>query len=241
MIKLSVVIPAYNEEKLIHRLIQKVMDVPTESLGFVKEIIVVDDGSSDSTFQVASSFKNVKVLRQEKNSGKGSAVQRGVEASSGEYVLIQDADLEYDPQDYMPMLAVLTQNKDVAVYGSRTWGQWSRNKNFMLPGKHPAQGLGPWCAGVCLCVWTFLLYGKWLTDTLTAYKIYPAKVLKSLQVKTRGFETDHEITAKLIRRGISIQEVPIGYSPRSVAEGKKIRLRDGFLAVWTLLRFRCLL
>jgi dolichol-phosphate mannosyltransferase len=108
----------------------------------------------------------------------------------------------------------------------------------LTPGKNPAQGFGPWFAGVVLSLWTCLLYGRWISDTLTAYKLYPAKVLKEMKIDTRGFETDHEITAKLIRAGMRITEVPISYRPRSLAEGKKIKPRDGLIAVWTLLEYR---
>ena len=124
------------------------------------------------------------------------------------------------------------------VYGSRVKGQIRAAGWSVTPGKHPSQGLGPWFAGVVLSLWTLLLYGRWISDTLTAYKLYPAKVLKAIQIETRGFETDHEITAKLIRRGLRITEVPISYRPRSLAEGKKIKPRDGLIAVWTLLKFR---
>jgi len=121
------------------------------------------------------------------------------------------------------------------VYGSRTLGQ---SRQQLFPGKHPQQGVGPWFAGVLLTLWTALLYQRWITDTLTAYKLYLAAVVKSMPLRTSGFETDHEITAKLVRRGLRIVEVPIEYHPRSHGEGKKIKPSDGFIAVWTLLRFR---
>ncbi len=231
-------IPAYNEEKFIGKLLEKIAQVPTERIGYKKEIIVVDDGSKDNTFTVASSYPDVICLKQVPNQGKGRAVQRGIAESTGDYVLVQDADLEYSPDDYVPMLERLD-GENVAVYGSRTLGQiresgWAT----MFPGRHPTQGFGPWVAGVVLSVWTFCLYGTWISDTLTAYKLYPARILKGFSVKTRGFETDHEITAKLIRSGVKIREVPIIYNPRSVEEGKKIKPRDGVIAVLTLLRFR---
>lgn len=236
---LSIIIPAYNEEKNIRPLLEKVIAVPTEELGYGKEIIVVDDCSKDSTFSIASSVAGVKCIRHKVNQGKGRAVQNGVKESTGDYILVQDADLEYDPQDYIPMLKKLNEHPNDAVYGSRTLGISSdkANKDF-LPGKHKKQGLGPWVAGVTLSCWTLALYKNLITDTLTAYKIYPSKVLKSFSIKTHGFETDHEITAKLIRSGVKIWEVPIRYQPRTVAEGKKIKWTDGVTAVWTLLRFR---
>ncbi len=175
-----------------------------------------------------------RCFTQVPNQGKGRAVQRGIRESAGDYILVQDADLEYDPADYLPILRALSTGADV-VYGSRVMGQ-IRESGW--PGKHPAQGWGPWIAGVILSFWTLLLYGRWISDTLTAYKLYPAKVLKAMKLETSGFETDHEITARLIRGGYRIAEVPISYRPRSLAEGKKIKPSDGLIAVWTLLKYR---
>jgi dolichol-phosphate mannosyltransferase len=238
MQKLSIIIPAYNEERYIQGLLEKISNVPTEKLGFEKEIIVVDDGSTDRTLSMASAIPGIKVIAQVPNQGKGKAVQRGIQESSGAYILVQDADLEYDPRDYLPMLEALATDPQACVYGSRTLGQVKEMGWGWLPGKHPKQGFGPWLAGCVLSLWTALLYQKWISDTLTAYKIYPSTAIKKFNVKTCGFETDHELTAKLIRDGISILEVPIRYEPRSRAEGKKIKLKDGWTALWTLLRFR---
>ena len=234
---LSIVIPAYNEAEFIGSLLEKIAAVPTESAGYVKEIIVVDDGSKDDTAKIARGFPGVTVLTQVPNQGKGRAVQRGIRESTGEFVLVQDADLEYDPEDYMSLIAALRPGVDT-VYGSRTLGQRRRPGFTLFPGRHPEQDLGPWLAGQILTMWTFLLYGKWITDTLTAYKLYPAEVVKKMRVETHGFETDHEITAKLIRGGHRIVEVPIAYHPRSVEAGKKIKPRDGLIAVWTLFKYR---
>jgi glycosyltransferase involved in cell wall biosynthesis len=235
---LSIVIPAYNEAASIASLLEKILKVPVESLGFEKELIVVDDGSKDATAAIARGFPQVKVFTQVPNQGKGRAVQRGIRESSGDFVLVQDADLEYDPDDYLPLLRALGPRAD-SVYGSRTLGQARAHPGLSLtPGRHPEQHFGPWLAGALLSLWTLLLYGKWITDTLTAYKLYPAAAVKAMRVKTNGFETDHEITAKLIKQGLRIVEVPISYFPRGVEAGKKIRPRDGFIAVWTLLRFR---
>lgn len=236
MKKLSVIIPAYNEEKHIGLLLQKVLRVDTESIGFEKEIIVVDDGSKDKTASVVENFKGSVKLIQQKNQGKGSAVQRGIKESKGDYILVQDADLEYDPEDYIPMLKTLTEDGNTAAYGSRVLG----NKKAYGSTRHPQQSFGPWLANFILTLWTFLLYGKWITDTLTAYKIYPSRVFRVFNIKTKGFETDHEITSKLIKDKIRIVEVPISYYPRSIQEGKKIKASDGFIAILTLLRFRFL-
>jgi dolichol-phosphate mannosyltransferase len=234
---LSIVIPAYNEEAFIGTLLEKILAVHTETMGFTKEIIVVNDGSKDRTEEVVRQFTSVRCFTQVPNQGKGAAVQRGIREATGDYILIQDADLEYDPADYLTLLGALSRG-DV-VYGSRTLGQRRLQGTWTLfPGKHPQQGIGPWVAGVLLTLWTLMIYGRWITDTLTAYKLYPAGPVKSMRLQTRGFETDHEITARLIRSGHTIVEVPIAYHPRSAEEGKKIKPSDGLIAVWTLLRFR---
>jgi dolichol-phosphate mannosyltransferase len=237
---LSIVIPAYNEGAFISKLLERILAVPVEPLGFTKELIVVNDGSKDNTEEQARAFEQkysqVRVFSQP-NQGKGKAVRNGIQHATGDYILIQDADLEYDPDDYVALLEGL-KTADV-VYGSRTLGQRRLQQGFTLfPGRHPKQGAGPWLAGVLLTLWTALVYGRWITDTLTAYKLYPAKAVKTMTLKTSGFETDHEITAKLIRQGLKITEVPIHYYPRSAEEGKKIKPSDGLIAVWTLLRFR---
>jgi len=239
MKRLSIVIPAYNEAAYIGELLRSIAWVDTCALGFEKEILVVNDGSTDATEAIARSFESVgvKCFTQVPNQGKGRAVQRGIREASGDYILVQDADLEYDPADYLPLLKAL-ETGAASIYGSRVRGQSSKFGWSLMPGKNPDQGVGPWIAGVVLSLWTLLLYGRWISDTLTAYKLYPAKVLKEMKLETSGFETDHEITAKLIRAGQSIAEVPISYRPRSHAEGKKIKPRDGLIAVWTLLKFR---
>ncbi len=237
MKKLSVVIPAYNEERFITSLLEKVLAVPTESLGFSKEVIVVDDGSKDRTFALASAFQEVRCLQQA-NQGKGRAVQYGISQASGDYVIVQDADLEYNPQDYLPMLQILQEHPGAVVYGSRPMGIHQKGRSSILPGKLPEQELGAWLANGLLTLWIALLYQRRITDSLTAYKLYPLSLLKRMQIKTHGFETDHELTAKLIKMQVPIVEVPIDYIPRSREEGKKIKASDGLKAVWTLLRFR---
>jgi dolichol-phosphate mannosyltransferase len=244
MTRISIVIPAYNEQATIGELLTAILAVDCKPLGYDLEIVVVDDGSRDRTRDIVAQFAEagVKYFLQSPNQGKGAAVQRGIRESTGKYVLIQDADLEYDPQDYLVLLRVLSTSPNpdkVVVYGSRHLGQIQRRgRSLLFAGRHPEQELGPWLAGRLLTLWTFALYGTWITDTLTGYKLYPRQVFDWMNVKTRGFETDHEITAKLIRAGFHIREAPIDYRPRSVEEGKKIRLSDGVIAFWTLLRFR---
>jgi dolichol-phosphate mannosyltransferase len=238
MAVLSIVIAAFNEAAFIGEILTRILAVETEPLGFSKEIIVVDDGSTDGTGEIARSFPGVRVFTQPRNQGKGKAIQRGISESTGDYILIQDADLEYDPNDYLRLLAALQRGAD-CVYGSRVLRQREKQAGFTLfPGRHPKQYFGPWLAGQLLTLWTWLLYQRWITDTLTAYRLFPAAAVKGLRVRTSGFETDHEITAKLVRRGHGIVEEPIEYLPRTFQAGKKIKARDGFVAVWTLLKYR---
>ena len=236
---LSVAIPAYNEEKSLASLLDQILAVDLTDVGFQKELIVINDGSADRTSEIARAYTDagVRCIDQIPNQGKGRAVQAGIAASSGDYILVQDADLEYDPRDYVVILRGLKTGAD-CVYGSRTLGQIRRNGWTLFPGRHPNQAFGPWLAGVLLSACTFVLYGRWISDTLTAYKLYPRSAIQPMRIETCGFETDHEITAKLIRGGYRITEVPVAYHPRTSAEGKKIRARDGFIAIWTLLKYR---
>jgi dolichol-phosphate mannosyltransferase len=239
----SVVVPAYNEAASIGSLLDTILKVNVTDLGYALELIVVDDGSKDGTAEAVKRYtgRGVKYFLQSPNQGKGKAVQRGIAEATGEYILVQDADLEYDPADYIPILAALSASKNgerTSIYGSRTLGQLRKTGWTLTPGRNPGQSFGPWLAGALLSCWTFLLYGVWLSDTLTGYKLYPRAFFRNLKIETRGFETDHEITAKLIRAGYQVREVPVSYRPRSRQEGKKIRASDGLIAVWTLLRFR---
>ncbi len=238
MPKVSIVIPAYNEEASIGNLLEVILAVDLASIGFEREIIVVDDGSKDKTSTIASKFKQVTCFKKE-NGGKGSATKYGIAKATGDWILIQDADLEYDPNDYIPMLKAIKKHHGLmTVYGSRILGQIKAKSSRSFPGKHPDQSVGPWMAGVLLSLWAFVLYGTYITDTLTGYKIYPAEMLKKFRIQTFGFETDHELTAKLLRSGVKIVEVPVSYRPRSLEEGKKIRPRDFFIALATFWKYR---
>ncbi len=227
--KLSVVIPAYNEERTIDALLDRVLalDLTPDT----KEIIVVVDGSSDGTFCVLERYASrVTILRHEKNRGKGAAVRTGFAKATGDFVVVQDADLEYDPEDFRDMLQYAREKNASVVYGSR-----------QLPYKKRAHRRGAWyyyLGGLSLTLFTNLLYGTRLTDEPTCYKMVHRDVLKKLTLTSEGFEFCPEITAKIARLKIPIHEVPIFYAPRSVEEGKKIKLSDWFVAVWTLVKNR---
>ena len=225
---LSIVIPAYNEERFIGTLLEQIKAVNLDQLGIKKEIIVVDDCSKDRTSEIAGAVPGVILKRMPVNGGKGKAVRAGIAVATGEYLIIQDADLEYDPNDYVPMLRELLSGKADVVYGSRYLGR----------GRHENQSLGAYLGGRSLSVIALLFTGRYLTDTVTALKLFHRNQLASIDLETSGFELDHEITAKLAYQGARFTEVPIRYMPRSREEGKKIGPRDWFIAVRTFMRFR---
>jgi dolichol-phosphate mannosyltransferase len=225
---LSVVIPAFNEERFIATLLDRIKAVDLAPLGFDMELIVVDDCSADRTGSIVAAIPGVRLIRMEKNGGKGTAVRAGIAAATGELLIIQDADLEYDPRDYVPMLQALLDGRADIVYGSRYLGR----------GRHAKQSWAAYAGGRSLSVVAWLFTGTFLTDTVTAFKLFRRDDLVALPLETRGFELDHEITARMLARGRSIVEVPIRYYPRSRAEGKKIGARDWVIAVRTLLRYR---
>lgn len=234
---LSVVVPAYNEEACIGSMIEAILKVDIEASGFTKEIIVVNDGSKDGTEAVVRRYPQVTLINQYPNQGRGAALRRGTDAATGDYVLFQDADLEYDPADYPALLAVL-KSGDQVVYGNRLAGVIREYGRGLFPGKHPRQSVAPWAAALVIRAWTSLLVGHWVPDMYTGLKLYPARPLQRLKLETSGFELDHEITVKLYRAGLEFGEAPIRYNPRSVEEGKKIRPRDGVIALWTVLKYR---
>jgi dolichol-phosphate mannosyltransferase len=225
---LSIVIPAYNEERFIGTLLERIKMVDLAPLGIDKEIIVVDDCSKDRTAEIAASVPGVTLKRLPVNGGKGSAVRAGIALATGEYLIIQDADLEYDPNDYVPMLQALLSGRGDVVYGSRYLGR----------GRHPNQSLAAYVGGRSLSLAALVFTGRYLTDTVTALKLFHRKQIAALELQTSGFELDHEITAGMAHRGARFVEVPIRYSPRSREEGKKIGMRDWFVAVRTFVRYR---
>jgi glycosyltransferase involved in cell wall biosynthesis len=234
---LSIVMPAYNEERFIGTLIERIKAVDLRPVGFTPQLIVVDDGSRDRTAEIVAAIPDVQLIRKP-NGGKGSAVIAGIQAASGDYVMIQDADLEYDPQDYLPMLQAVVSGRSTIVYGSRYLKYPNRGvlKNLWA-GRHPKQSLAAYVGGQSLSFAGLLFTRRYLTDTVTALKLFPRSLLMDLALESSGFELDHEITAKVLARGHRIVEVPIRYYPRSRAEGKKIGLRDWFRAIRTFQRF----
>lgn len=225
---LSIVIPAFNEERFIGALLQQVQAVPLDSLGVATEILVVDDCSTDRTSEIVQGVRGVRLYRLPRNSGKGAAVREGIAQATGDYLIIQDADLEYDPQDYLPMMQAMLDRRADVVYGSRYLGK----------GRHSGQSLAAYLGGRSLSLVGLATTGTYLTDTVTALKLFPRTLLPSLALETSGFETDHEITAKVLARGLRIVEVPVTYKPRSKEEGKKIGLRDWFIGARTFWKYR---
>jgi dolichol-phosphate mannosyltransferase len=225
---LSIVIPAYNEERFIGTLLERIRKVDLSPLGLTKEVIVVDDHSADRTSEIVRGFPEARLHRMPVNAGKGKAVRQGIAMSTGRYLIIQDADLEYQPADYVPMLRALLAGEADVVYGSRYLGH----------GRHPKQSLAAYVGGRSLSVAGWLTTGRYLTDTVTAYKLFHRTDIAALDLQTSGFELDHEITARILARGKRIVEVPIRYAPRSREEGKKIGARDWFTALRTFWRFR---
>jgi len=224
---LSIVIPAYNEERFIGTLLRQIAAVDLASLGLDREVIVVDDCSRDRTAAIVAAEPGVTLHRMPRNGGKGQAVRAGIGLATGEYLIIQDADLEYDPNDYLAMLRPMLAGEADIVYGSR----------YMTHGKHPNQSWSAYLGGRSLSLVALACTGRYLTDTVTALKLFRRAALAALTLETTGFELDHEITARMLARGARIVEVPISYFPRSREEGKKIGLRDWFRGVRTFWRY----
>ena len=229
MITLSIVIPAYNEQNAIEVLLNKVFAVPLEEHGVKKEVIVVDDGSKDSTLEILKRFGGIKLISHNKNMGKGFAVRTGIKHATGDIILIQDADLEYDPNEYYSLIKPIIDGKAKVVYGSRR----------LKKGNKLYSDMGFYIGGLGLTFISNILYPKLnLTDEPTCYKVFRADVIKNIPLKCKRFEFCPEITAKIAKKRIRIHEVPISYYPRSKKEGKHIQWKDGFEAVWTLLKYR---
>ncbi len=234
MKKLSVIIPVFNEEKTVAKIAEKVIRVKLPD-NIKREIILVNDGSTDDTNKILSGLKinGLKIFKHQKNSGKGAAIKTGLRNATGDFIIIQDADLEYDPTDYGKLLEPVINGKAKVVYGSRLINYplilWGKNKTVMPFHLVANKGL-TWL--------TNLLYGSNLTDMETCYKLFKKEVLQKITLESQRFEFEPEVTAKVLKLKIPIKEVPINVSPRTYEEGKKIGVTDGFLAIWTLIKYR---
>jgi glycosyltransferase involved in cell wall biosynthesis len=224
---LSVIVPVFNERNTVGEILRRMrkVDLPVDL-----EIVVVDDASADGTDKVLTALEDstVRVIRHPVNRGKGAAIRTGLAEARGDLVLIQDADLEYDPDDWPKLMNPILKGKASIVYGSRFTGE---RKNMLF--LH-------WVGNRFLSLVTNVLYNTTISDMETCYKLFDRKVLEGITIESERFEFEPEITAKMLRRGHRIYEVPISYSGREFDEGKKITWRDGITALWTLVKYRIL-
>jgi glycosyltransferase involved in cell wall biosynthesis len=223
--ELSVIIPVYNEVKTIREIIRRV-----KATGLASEIVVVDDGSTDGTREILAEEdgrEQVRVYLHDRNLGKGAAVRTGIQQSKGDVMLIQDADLEYDPRDYPALLKPIEEGIADVVYGSRFLGGARRPILFWNM-----------VANRILTFITNLLYNNILSDMETGYKVFRRWVVENMPLHSRRFDFEPEFTAKVLKRHVHIFEVPITFNPRDFSEGKKIRAKDAFVALWTLIKYR---
>jgi len=221
---LSVLIPVYNEARTLERLLDAVEERPE-----VSELVIVDDGSTDGTPEILGSrdFKvRAQVIRHERNRGKGAALRTAIAAATGDVALVQDADLEYDPAEFPLLLAPIERGRAEVVYGSRSFAAHSAYSFWFVIGNK------------LVTLWTNVLFNSYLSDMETCYKLMPLSVWRSLDLQSDRFDIEPEITAKLLKSGHRIYEVPISYAARGRVEGKKLTWRDGVRALWTLSRIR---
>jgi glycosyltransferase involved in cell wall biosynthesis len=223
--KLSVIVPVFDERNTVVEILRRMRAV---ELPVDLEVIVVDDGSTDGTRDVLRQLADstVRVVNHQANRGKGAAIRTGLEHVTGDLVLVQDADLEYDPEDWPKLITPMLRGKARVVYGSRFTGE-RRNMLFLH-----------WVGNRFLSLITNVLYNTTLSDMETCYKLFDRKLLDGITIRASRFEFEPEVTAKILRQGIRIYEVPISYTGREFDEGKKITWRDGFVALWTLVKYR---
>jgi len=223
--KVSIIIPVYNEEKTIADVVQKVKGSTIK--GWKKEIIIVDDGSTDRTATICKKFiKECLYVQKKKNEGKGSAIVEGLKKATGDMILIQDADLEYSPNDYPTLLAPFEHAHVDVVYGSRFLGSHlSTMFVYELGNKF-------------VTLATNILFNTNITDMETGYKVFRKSVLSGITIKAKRFDVEPELTAKILKKGYQIYEVPISYFGRKFEEGKKLTWKDGIVALWTLIKYR---
>ncbi len=233
--KLSIIIPVFNEEKTIAETLGNVEK--TNISGIEKEIIIVNDGSTDATLTIISNLrlkKNEKIINHASNKGKGEAVRTGIKHATGDYIIIQDADLEYNPKDYIFLLTPILNKKAEVVYGTRL----NRLPDFSN-NERTGQFFAHYLGNKVLSLLTSALYGQWITDMETGYKLFPKKAVKKMKLFAKGFELEPEITAKLLKQGYRILEVPISTNPRGYNEGKKLNtIKDGWKALVTIVRYK---
>ncbi|MFA6551935.1 MAG: glycosyltransferase family 2 protein [Candidatus Paceibacterota bacterium] len=226
--KLSIIIPAYNEEKTIQEIVRRVKNADIGNLE--KEIIVVDNNSKDKTFEIAISIPGIKVFK-ELAKGKGAAVKRGFKEASGDILIIQDADLEYDPADYKSVIQPILDGKTEVTLGVR------------IEGRHKGQYLIYYCLGWlgnhAITYLTNVLFWNNSREYEGCYKAFTKKLIDSIPVKTNNFDFDNELVCKILKRGYKTIDVPIHYYPRNYDEGKKISWKHGFLILWTIIKCRC--
>lgn len=233
---LTIIIPAYNEEKTIKEILKRVVAVDFGSTK--REVLVVDDGSKDNTLSLAREFAKsnpvVRIIEHKKNKGKGAAVATGIKQAAGDIIIIQDADLEYDPQDIPRLINPILTKRNRVVYGTRL-----RRMPHLNSEEKRLQFLLHYFGNRFLSLITSILYGQWITDMETCYKAFDRKVLNGVHLKSRSFNFEPEVTAKILKKHIRILELEIKTKPRGYEEGKKLHtIRDGSIALWTLIKYR---
>lgn len=223
-VKLSVIIPVFNEEKTIATLLQKVLNVPIE-----KELIIINDGSTDNTSAIISKFASSKIhiFHHRENTGKAAAIKTGLQYVQGDLVIIQDGDLETEPMDYLHLVQPIIDGKAEVVYGSRNIHHTQEKRIWLYD-----------VGGRFISWWASFLYHQNITDEAACYKVFKTEIIKNLKLEYNRFEFCPEVTARVSKQGIKILELPMHYYPRSFSEGKKMKWTDGLKAFWVLLKLR---